>query len=292
MIGKVALFLALVGGIVFCALKLVELLFPKSGVSARVVEKLGKGTIGGISGTLEKGREMASQAEEIIDGLQNFLSGSLPKPLRYRGRDSGELIEKARGILGHVKDFMDNPQSLTSEPVLRFLLSTISTEGQPLFRDFRKGNLYVITDDPDHPFQITPVISQTANKIVSGTNSSEGKARAIFSWMVNSVDYGGGKRGGKGYRTSSEVFSDREGVCGEMGILYVVMARSVGLISNYVEVSRDDKGENVTHACASVRLNGRDVLVDPAYHIFDVRHMRYRILPDKEAVHHFKAIRR
>lgn len=292
MISNILLFVVLIGGIALCSLKLIGLLFPKNSFYSNVIEKGGKKVLGKINETLDKGRGVASQAEEIIDGLEEFLDGSLPKPLQQKGREGKKVIGKARDMLDQAKVFIENPSSLTSEPTLRFLLSTISYESQPLFRDFRKGNLYVITDDPDHPFQITPLISQTASSIVKGASSSEAKARSIFNWMHGSVKYGETKRkSGAGYRTSSEVFSDREGVCGEMGILYVVMARSVGLKSNFVHVTKDNSGRNVSHACASVRINGKDILVDPAYHTFDIDHMKYEILPDREAVNTFESMR-
>lgn len=84
--------------------------------------------------------------------------------------------------------------------------------------------------------------------------------------------YQAGKRIGLG--TAAEVFKTREGVCGEMGILYVVMARAIGLKSNYVEVNVDDTDRRVDHACVYGFIKAEDPagnvvrrtpLINPAY---------------------------
>ena len=52
----------------------------------------------------------------------------------------------------------------------------------------------------------------------------------------------------------------------------------------------DYENEDVNHACAAVKLN-KQILVDPAYRKFDIKHKKFKILSDQEAVPHFKAMR-
>lgn len=152
---------------------------------------------------------------------------------------------------------------------------------------------YVITDDKDHPFQVNSVISETAKKITKGKISDEQKALAIYEWIEKSIQYGNRKLDPKyRYRTAPEVFHTKEGVCGEMAILYVVMARSVGLKSNFVQVDVDMKGDKVNHACASVSVDGIKKLADPAYHQYDVKHRKYEVISDGRAVEYIKSMRR
>jgi len=150
----------------------------------------------------------------------------------------------------------------------------------------------IITDDPHHPFQINDVIKENARTITRGATDDLAKAKAIFAWFEQNVDYGAQKRPGNlGYRTSNEVFTDREGVCGEMAVLYIVMARSVGLKANYVSVTRDNQGKDVVHACAAVYFGQEPTFVDPAYHAFDVKHQKFAIKTDADAVPLLKAFR-
>ena len=114
----------------------------------------------------------------------------------------------------------------------------------------------------------------------------------FFKWVVGNITYGERKRGKKGYRNSVEVFEDREGVCGEMSVLYLAMVRAIGIRGSYVHVDVDYKGKNVNHACAMLDLKGREgfnILVDPAYREYDIRHRSFTPLTDFEAYKYFNA---
>lgn len=151
----------------------------------------------------------------------------------------------------------------------------------------------IITDDPNHPFQVDDAIKNRAIAIARGLGDDGAKARAIFDWFVQNVNYGAQKRPDNlGYRTSNEVFTDREGVCGEMAVLYIVMARSVGLKANYVSVTKDNQDKDIVHACAAVYLGQEPTLVDPAYHAFDAKHQAFAIKTDAEAVPLLKTFRK
>lgn len=297
MVMKILIVFVCVLGIPYLALKLVREISPKGSGLRDNVEKAGETIFGCISGLMKGGKEVVSNGENVLDGLEKFVGTSLPKNFQVAGRDSKEVIQTAKEMLGKVREFMDGPSKLESEPVLKFLLSTITERGS-IFKDFVDGNIYVITDDPDHPFRITSVISEVSKKVVKGIDSNEEKARAIFTWIDESIKYDfekcdrirKGEDSGK-YRTSTDVFNDKSGVCGEMAVLNVVMLRSVGLKSSFVKVHKDHTRKEVEHACASVKLNGKDVLSDPAYHIFDIAHVKFEIVSDYAGMIYFKGLR-
>lgn len=133
------------------------------------------------------------------------------------------------------------------------------------------------------PFKVNTEVAQTASEIVKDCHDDLDRARVIFEWFQKNVQYGESIREkvGSGYFDALEVFTHKQGVCGEMAILYCSMARMVGLKASYVSVKKDYEGEEVSHACAGVEINGRHVLVDPAYHSFDIKHQEYDVLSDE-----------
>jgi len=151
--------------------------------------------------------------------------------------------------------------------------------------------LVVVEKDFEIPFDVSKSISEVVSEIRNNEDPQIGVAKNIYEWIERNVAYGSQKRNGVGYRSGQEVFKTREGVCGEMAYLYVTMARLAGLEARWVEVLVDYKGENVYHACAAVKLNGKYILVDPAYQSFDIKHKKYRILSDKEAIELFGKMR-
>lgn len=151
----------------------------------------------------------------------------------------------------------------------------------------------IITDDPDHPFQMSDAIKEQARLATNGTSAALAKAKALFDWFDRHIDYGDGKRPADvGYRHAKEVLADAEGVCGEMAVLYIVMARSVGLKADFVHVTKDHQNKTVHHACAAVYLDHGPILVDPAYHLFGVAHREVAIKMDAEAVPLLKTFRK
>ena len=94
-----------------------------------------------------------------------------------------------------------------------------------------------------------------------------------------------------GYRNSKEVFEQKEGVCGEMTYTYITIARSLGLKAGYVSVAVDAEQQGASWLRIYVSLNSREVLVDIAYHAFDISHREYSKLSDREAIRQFKSWR-
>jgi len=152
-------------------------------------------------------------------------------------------------------------------------------------------NVIVNDNSIQNPFVISPSLVQIIRRHTNKYASPEEKARAIFDWIQDNIEYGKSKRI-NGYKNSKETLDDREGVCGEMAFVYITMARSCGLKSAYATVTLDYEGKQVSHGCAIVDLGDRDILVDPAYHTFDIRHRRYAVLTDGQILEIFNQWRR
>lgn len=212
-----------------------------------------------------------------------------------------DLVRQNQGKISRVVDsfpggkefaeiFRGDPmRKLLQEALPEYVMDLLYPNVSPV-----KGNgAYVLTDDRDHPFQVTNMIAAISREVTKGQERDYDKAVSIYNWIKRNIAYGHDKLNPRiQYRTAPEVLETQEGVCGEMAILYVVMARCASLESNFVIVDVDCDGKEVNHACASVRAEGIIRLVDPAYHRFDVKHIRYRIMPDSEAVSMLETIRR
>ncbi len=151
------------------------------------------------------------------------------------------------------------------------------------------SDYYVYINDAsiENPFGLNADVMRIIKKETRNCHNSDSKAKKLFDWFQSNITYGDSKRW-KGYSTGQEVFRNKQGVCGEMAFLYVTMARSIGLKSDFVIVDRDYKGDKVHHACAGVDVEKGYIFVDPAYHMFDVSHKKYRIAADREIMDIFK----
>lgn len=148
-----------------------------------------------------------------------------------------------------------------------------------------------VSDNTVHnPFVINSKLVTIIKSHIPDGATQEQKARIIYDWIEGNIDYKD-LRKYWGYQSSNEVIQNMAGICGEMAFLYIAMARLVNLKSNYASVNEDWYGKKVNHGCAQVDI-GRKVLVDPAYHKYDIKHKQYEILTDIEVVKRFEQWRR
>ena len=180
------------------------------------------------------------------------------------------------------------------EELIKSILPTISPEEDGFFRP---GRIYIITDDPNQPFQITPEIAKKTDEICEEAQGEAEIIEALFSWFMGNIDYDKlkqeriKKRKKTSYQHAEETFTRQLGVCGEMAILFIVMARHAGVKANYASVSIDCDGKKVHHACASALISGQLQLIDPAYKSKNAQHRRCEIFSDSRAIEHFKLMR-
>jgi hypothetical protein len=130
------------------------------------------------------------------------------------------------------------------------------------------------------PIMVNEQIRNIANRLTGRIYDFEVKGYSLFDWFEHNMTYEKGIGDGK-YKSSERTFWDRTGNCAEMAFLYIAMARSVNMESYFTTVKVDCFNKNVQHACASIQGSGKKIiLVDPAYHVFDVKHKESEIYDD------------
>ncbi len=114
------------------------------------------------------------------------------------------------------------------------------------------------------PVSMTP--EEAAKKIIVPAKTEMEKARAIFTWIACNVVYDYSFK--KDSYTAAGTWKNRTGTCQGYTLLYVQMAKSVGLnaeyISGYAKNASDYKPgmELEKHGWGVVHINGKDVLFD------------------------------
>jgi len=118
-----------------------------------------------------------------------------------------------------------------------------------------------------------------------GSATQQEKARRLYDGLARHVDI----NTAAGRRTAIETFNEWKNpgasfTCQEYALLYVVLARAVGLNAYFVLVEKDYRGSTVSHACAGVFIDGKALLVDPAYRWLGIPHEQVRFLNDLEVI--------
>jgi hypothetical protein len=170
----------------------------------------------------------------------------------------------------------------------------------------RRASPALVSEGFLDPFKLTDDIASFTHKVIANCGTDEEKARAILDAILGEgvinegtpeeterlnvkYDADDAKRPA-GLRTPEQVIQERSAQCVEFSFLFTAMARAAGLEAGIVNVKTDDEGREVKHACASMNLNGKHVLVDPAYGIydiqsgFDIKHRAVSELSDVEAL--------
>jgi hypothetical protein len=151
---------------------------------------------------------------------------------------------------------------------------------------------YSISEDP---FSVNEGIVKTCKEVYSSlpaNHTDADKAKAIFHWIENNIQYGKDKLDFDGQNNSIETFNAKQGVCSAMGCLFVSMANVLGIEeSGFVFVQVDAFNKPVEHACAYFTDNNRTVLVDPSYHTYDITHQMFNKATFSEVQHYFQSVK-
>lgn len=146
------------------------------------------------------------------------------------------------------------------------------------FLDLNPEYSVIITDSSFvHPFAVPGDLVDVAMRIRNASCTQFTFAQDLFYFLDEKLSYN--KSDVLGYRSAREVWAEREGICGEMTFLYNTLARIGGLQTSYVSVQIDYAKKDVYHACCGVFLP-KLVLVDLAYHRFDVKHEEFTLRSD------------
>lgn len=116
---------------------------------------------------------------------------------------------------------------------------------------------------------------------IRNASTSETLAESIFNWIVANIIYDKG-HGKFFYRTARETYNDGHGICGELSVLYMAFLRASGINADFVEVNKDHKGDEVTHACVLVKQGDTQFLSDPAYKCFEIEHIEWSVWSDEK----------
>ena len=135
-----------------------------------------------------------------------------------------------------------------------------------------------------NPFACTDAMKQWAEELTRGADKDLDKAMAIFDHLAARLD----REGPSKSRTAREVFDAWKDpkvrlVCMDHAVLFVALARAVGVNAFLVSVTRLPDGTARGHACAAVFAGDRALLVDSGFRWFGVPHKQYAILDDLQA---------
>ncbi len=229
-------------GFLVSLILLVRQLLPKDKPADQVFKDLGKKGQDQYAKTFKKGQEYVAKTSKAVLVAEAF-SDVVVLPNSFGGR--------LRGLIGQLRNSVDSADAFVKNPDIFKMLSLVSPASADAYGQTSDNYTFIITEDVDEPFQVNQEIVQVANKIVAEQIFDEDKARALFDWCVKNIPYGttGWKKHQRSMRHAKEIFEDKEGVCAEMAILYIAMARAVGLEANYARLQG--------HACAAVKLNGK-----------------------------------
>jgi predicted Zn-dependent protease len=118
------------------------------------------------------------------------------------------------------------------------------------------------------PFETTPEMRDWAVHITRGASNDEEKARRLFKALAVRVQNGCSEQGGRmAMRSSSQVFAEwnSPGIhfcCRDYTLVYVALARSVGIKAYVTYVQEQDSGSKVQHGCAAIMAGKSGFLVD------------------------------
>jgi len=133
---------------------------------------------------------------------------------------------------------------------------------------------------------LASLVNQLSKFIIPAAPAID-KAKTIYDWIVNNIEYDHGRKKAIDDRLDDGVpyhpevtLSRSRGICSDMTMLYITIAREMGLKVHFADVSVDCKGKNICHACAVVDTQSGRYQVDPAYQQFDARHKKYRIISE------------
>jgi tetratricopeptide (TPR) repeat protein len=146
----------------------------------------------------------------------------------------------------------------------------------------------------ENPFATTTEMENWAQAIAVDADDEEGRAKRLFSALTaadllrqDAASYTLGATHGP--FTADQAFAHWLNPhsplsCQDYTLLYVAMARNLGLRAYYVLVTRDYRGRPTYHSCAGV-LKGHDaLLVDASNSWFGVPHCECQFLDDVQAI--------
>lgn len=137
------------------------------------------------------------------------------------------------------------------------------------------------------PLASTLEMKDFARTVTASASDDSIRARLLFDELVHHLE----RNGPLGYgevRTAPQAFAALKTpgtslYCKDYGFLYVSLARDIGLMACDVYVMDEENGQWAPHNCAAIVLQGKIVIVDPAWRVFGAKHRRFTLLDDMQA---------
>ena len=109
------------------------------------------------------------------------------------------------------------------------------------------------------PMRQSPKVKRLARELTTETETDDEKARAVYDWMRENVDYGwSGMVGGPFFcRNAPHVLRTKQGVCVEQAVLCTALSRAAGLDAQ-MGVIVDEHGNPGDHGFCAVKKKGKD----------------------------------
>ena len=203
-----------------------------------------------------------------VDSYLKFLAWDSQRNL---GNNKPNYRLKTSALIEKIEEYSGTELVLTPHP--EFI------EGYSAKNKFEKlnnsGYAKAIVQKGGSSFTYDDDLEVKARTLVLGINNDLEKARVIFNWIRNNINY---RESEGNYRGALQTYQDRQGVCGESAALQVTMERLVGNTSFLTKVEDN-------HACAAhFKPNGEVVLIDTTIDKgFDVKYKKFEILSDEHS---------
>lgn len=168
------------------------------------------------------------------------------------------------------------------------LVKSLLGKHEPAIELPKPYSISTLTQALDQPFLLNSELKDTARMITRNSYSNEKKAKALFEWMQENIQYHIDRK--RMVRNSIETFYEKKGKCYDQSVLFVSLARSLGMHAKFVKVRKDTYGKRVDHACVGVATD-RALFVDNTYHLFDVEHKKYEIVDDTFPIYIYRGWR-
>jgi Tfp pilus assembly protein PilF len=210
----------------------------------------------------------------------------------YQYSEAIEMLNKALELNPHgafvsdIRNMIAESKAKLNPTYVSFLAPRDYTARQleeALCRELTPEERTLVTN----PLQSSSQMEPWAHLLTRGAANEETKAKRIFETLAARARSAEPTAYAK-IRTASEVFAvwNTPGVslyCQDYALLYVSLARSVGIKAYQVDV-REPYDQTGPHACAAVIVGNKRLLVDPAWQWFGVPHPQYVVLDDLQAI--------
>ena len=236
-----------------------------------MAERYDDGNNTAVAETLAKAYDLLNDTPSAAKYYERYIKSAA------RAGIHSPRVESYQSRLGYLQASMVPQYIAISEP------QSFSVQG---LNDFLKAKLA-----PEerglvvNPFSCNAQMARWASQLVVGAKNDEEKARLLFNGLEHRINLTSAISKHSAEDVYNEWTNINKGLlCQDYALLYVALARAVGLKAYFVTVSQDYQGGNIWHACVGVIIGKKALLVDPMYEWFGIPHKRYQFQNDVQVI--------